>query len=384
MVCVGYATADKWAVLVAGSSSFYNYRHQADICHAYQIFHENGFPDSNIIVMMYDDIAYSAENPFPGVIINKNNGNNLYVNVPKDYTGNEVTPQNFLNVLIGNSTDGKKVVVPNPDNDIFIYFADHGASGLIAFPTEFLYAYQLIDTFKYMYNNKQYNSIVFYLEACESGSMFNNLLPSNMSIFAMTAANPDESSYACCYDPVINIYLGDLFSVNWLENSDSFEAVANETFSKQFLTVKAETNTSSVCVYGDLSLMDQSISSYMVYEQLPFSSIDKNVTQKNIIRGVTNSRNVKMDILMKKYDKSDLYTKIKVLGEMQRELQQRQLLEKLYTKNTIDYSSCYPREYIDSHCVQKAIEIFVSKYGQIYESNYDYIRNIVANCIVSV
>ena len=32
----GLATAtDHWAVLVAGSNGFWNYRHQADICHAY-------------------------------------------------------------------------------------------------------------------------------------------------------------------------------------------------------------------------------------------------------------------------------------------------------------------------------------------------------------
>jgi legumain len=46
-----------WAILVAGSNGWYNYRHQADVCHAYQILHKNGIPDSNIIVMMYDDIA---------------------------------------------------------------------------------------------------------------------------------------------------------------------------------------------------------------------------------------------------------------------------------------------------------------------------------------
>ena len=48
---------DHWAVLVAGSNGFWNYRHQADICHAYQVLLKNGFPASNIIVMAYDDIA---------------------------------------------------------------------------------------------------------------------------------------------------------------------------------------------------------------------------------------------------------------------------------------------------------------------------------------
>jgi len=53
--------AANYAVLVAGSNGYYNYRHQADVCHAYQILHKNGIPDSNIVVMMYDDIAQNTQ-----------------------------------------------------------------------------------------------------------------------------------------------------------------------------------------------------------------------------------------------------------------------------------------------------------------------------------
>ena len=34
---------------------------KADVCHAYQIFHQHGVPDENIVVMMYDDIADNEE-----------------------------------------------------------------------------------------------------------------------------------------------------------------------------------------------------------------------------------------------------------------------------------------------------------------------------------
>jgi legumain len=53
----GVAHAANWALLVAGSNGWYNYRHQADVCHAYQILHNHGIADSNIVVMMFDDIA---------------------------------------------------------------------------------------------------------------------------------------------------------------------------------------------------------------------------------------------------------------------------------------------------------------------------------------
>jgi legumain len=37
--------SDHWAVLVAGSSGFVNYRHQADVCHAYHLLLEQGIPE---------------------------------------------------------------------------------------------------------------------------------------------------------------------------------------------------------------------------------------------------------------------------------------------------------------------------------------------------
>lgn len=39
-------------------------------------------------------------------------------------------------------------------------------------------------------------------------------------MYATTAANPQESSYACYFDKKLETYLGDLYSVKWMENSD--------------------------------------------------------------------------------------------------------------------------------------------------------------------
>ena len=51
--------AENWAVLVAGSNGFWNYRHQADTCHAYHILIRNGYKPENIIVFSYNDVADS-------------------------------------------------------------------------------------------------------------------------------------------------------------------------------------------------------------------------------------------------------------------------------------------------------------------------------------
>lgn len=44
---------------------------------------KGGLKEDNIVVFMYDDIAFSEENPRPGVIINSPHGDDVYKGVPK-------------------------------------------------------------------------------------------------------------------------------------------------------------------------------------------------------------------------------------------------------------------------------------------------------------
>jgi len=248
---------DLWVLLVAGSNGWYNYRHQADVCHAYQIVSAHGVPDDHIIVMMYDDIAYNIENPTPGKIINHPNGTDVYHGVPKDYVCGSVRPDIFLQVLKGEKVDGAfgsgKTLNSGPKDNIFVYFADHGAKGLVAFGESVLKATELNAVIKEMYAAKKYNKMVFYVEACESGSMFKGLLPENVNVFATTASNATTSSYACYFDKARKTFLGDVYSIKWLEDSDK-ENIEKETLEDQYKIVKKETNTSMVCQFGDMSI----------------------------------------------------------------------------------------------------------------------------------
>ncbi|XP_013918823.1 PREDICTED: legumain [Thamnophis sirtalis] len=230
-----------WVVIVAGSNGWYNYRHQADACHAYQIVHRNGIPDEQIVVMMYDDIAYNDENPTKGIIINRPNGTDVYKGVLKDYTNDDVTPQTFLAVLRGDAEAVKnkgsgKVIRSGPKDHIFVYFTDHGAPGILAFPDDDLKVQHLNKTIRYMYHHKKYQKMVFYIEACESGSMMENL-PKDINVYATTASNPEESSYACYYDEKRETYLGDLYSVKWMEDSDVARQVIQESMHKIMILI---------------------------------------------------------------------------------------------------------------------------------------------------
>ncbi|KAI6232026.1 Legumain [Aphelenchoides besseyi] len=263
-----------WALLVAGSSTWMNYRHQADVCHAYHVLRNHGIPENKIVTMLYDDLANNPENPYPGKIFNAPNGKDVYANVKIDYRGDDVTPENFLAILQGQKSKIKggngRVLETNKQDRIFVYFADHGGPGTIGFPSSSLTVKELNNALKDMYKNDRYNQLTFYLEACESGSMFKNVLPKNINVYAMTAANEKESSWGCyCGTSAkLSTCLGDTFSVNWMQDSDA-ENLHAESLEKQYEIVKNETNRSHVQKFGTLSITAEPVADFQGEEEAP-------------------------------------------------------------------------------------------------------------------
>ncbi|KNC82796.1 hypothetical protein SARC_04929 [Sphaeroforma arctica JP610] len=253
-------TGTNWAVIVAGSDGYFNYRHQADACHAYQILRANGYPEDHIILMMKDDVANNIRNPFPGNLINQPGGENVYEGCKVDYRGSDVTPENFEKVLTGQKmhVGNGKTLKSGPDDHVFVNFIDHGGVGLIAFPEgKIVTSRQLHSTLEKMKDNDMYGKLVFYMEACESGSMFDNLLPNDWNIFATTASTGNQSSYATYWDMSRRTFLGDLYSVSWMEDSDKHFFIDHakdiETLEKQYTQVYARTSKSSQPQqYGDI------------------------------------------------------------------------------------------------------------------------------------
>nr|XP_033807131.1 legumain [Geotrypetes seraphini]XP_033807133.1 legumain [Geotrypetes seraphini]XP_033807134.1 legumain [Geotrypetes seraphini]XP_033807135.1 legumain [Geotrypetes seraphini] len=316
-----------WVLLVAGSNGWYNYRHQADVCHAYQIVHKNGIPDEQIVVMMYDDIADSEQNPTKGIIINRPNGTDVYAGVPKDYTREDVTPETFLAVLKGDKAAVKdkgsgKVIQSGPKDHVFVYFTDHGAPGILAFPSSDLKMKDLNETIQYMYQHNRYKKMVFYIEACESGSMMNHLAD-NINVYATTAANPHESSFACYYDEKRDTYLGDLYSVMWMEDSDA-EDLTIETLHKQFQLVKKLTNTSHVMQYGNKTISRMKLMQFQGMGKKPASPVSlPPVKHLDLVA----SPDVPLEILRRKLmATNDIFTARKIVKQMKDHLMTRDLI----------------------------------------------------------
>jgi legumain len=257
--------AANWAVLVAGSEGFSNYRHQSDIFRTYRILTKNGFDPSKIIVFAYDDVANHRSNPFPGKVYNVPDGPDVYIGSDKiDYKGANCTAAKFYAVLLGDAAKaGGKVLQSTSEDNVFVFYNDHGSSGLICFPVGgYAYADEMSRVMTQMYQKNMYKKFLFYVEACYAGSMFQKYLTNNTNVYGMTAANERESSYAeYCGIAKYKTCLSNEFSQRWMEHSDAND-LTTITVDEQFVHTRAATKMSHVMNYGDLTIGNMKVSEF--------------------------------------------------------------------------------------------------------------------------
>jgi legumain len=330
------AAREHWAVIVAGSNTYSNYRHQADACHAYQIAKAKGVPEDHIILMAYDDIASSSSNPFPGKLFNKPDptgpGVDVYEGCNIDYRSTDVTPQKFMDVLTG-SASGKKLESTSEDN-VFVFFSDHGAPGLIAFPSSagVLHKEDLQSTLQTMSDKKMFNKLTFYLESCESGSMFEDM--SIPGVYALSASNPTESSWgsycgseAKVNGKSINSCLGDLFSVNWMEEADASD-MTKESLDENFNIVKTKTDRSQVMQWGDESFTSDKMSEFIGNLDLMGASASEDPSKSAV-----NARQVDLARLYSMYvEATTSADRLKIGQELQQELNAQLAVDMIHSK----------------------------------------------------
>ncbi|GFR98335.1 legumain-like [Elysia marginata] len=256
------ASGKNWAMLFTGAKGWFNYSTHSNLCHAYQVLHKAGIPDERIVVVMYNDIADNPMNPFPGKLFNNYNHTDVYKGTPMDYTGKEVTAELVLAALKGDKEKVKslvgregKVIDSGPEDNVFVAVSDHGGPGSLLMPDRLMSAKELNGALQYMHDNKKYANLVFYLESCESGSIFLDL-PKNIGIYAITASNKDNPAYMnYCYDPDIkDVCIGGEFSTAWTQNSDKVN-IRTFTLKQQSLAIEKAVNDSRPQLFGDLSLL---------------------------------------------------------------------------------------------------------------------------------
>jgi len=158
---------------------------------------------------------------------------------------------------------------------VFVYYTDHGGVGILGVPSGaaggYIHAADINKAIETLQSKGGYKELLFYLEACESGSIFANLLKAP-NAKALTAANPSESSWGwyCAGSGTggdmvngknIGSCLGDEFSVRWMEDTDA-ASINTETVGQQAAALVKAVTKSHVMQYGVTSFDSEPIGNF--------------------------------------------------------------------------------------------------------------------------
>ncbi len=207
---------DNYAVIVAASTEWKDYRHQADAIAMYHLLRDYGYDDDHIIMIMEDNIANHENNLDRGEVRVELGGKNLYsdsVHNAIDYKLSDLKSyDDLIDIMTGNSSEKLPVVLPSTAKDNVLFFwSGHGNSGTLYLNERKFPALAVKRMLQEMSDKGKYRKMFFVIEACFSGSVAQSCerIP---GVLFLTAANAFETSKADIADMRLNTYLSNGFT----------------------------------------------------------------------------------------------------------------------------------------------------------------------------
>ncbi|OMJ29643.1 GPI-anchor transamidase [Smittium culicis] len=233
-----------------------------------------GIPDSNIILMLADDMACNPRNKRPGAVFDSPDKLvDLYGdNVEVDYRGYEVTVENFIRLLTGrvsSDTPRSKRLLTDEKSNILIYMTGHGGDEFLKFQDfNEISSYDIADAFAQMWEKKRYNEILFMIDTCQANTMYQAFYSPN--IVAVGSSNKGQNSYSYHHDNNLGISVIDRFTYYNLKYLENVKPGSSLTLKDLFDSYNPELISSNPGVRTDLfkrKLEDTLISDFFGAEQ---------------------------------------------------------------------------------------------------------------------
>ena len=223
---------DRWAVVISPSTSWENYRHQADAFAMYQTLRRHGYDDDHIVLIVEDNLADDPRNNHPGQIFVESAGalgDDVRQDAVVDYHFSQLTPDDLADILMGRQSDRlPHVIHSDSTSNVFVFWSGHGGSeegplwgnedskeyfgtDRIRNIVEEMAGTANSSLFTLHSSLKKYRRMMLAIETCYSGH-WGLTLEGQPDVVVLTAATPYESSKADVFDHTLGVYLSNAFS----------------------------------------------------------------------------------------------------------------------------------------------------------------------------
>ncbi|WP_407443672.1 C13 family peptidase [Fibrobacter sp.] len=239
---------DNYALLVAGSTGWNNYRHQADVLKFYNKLKSLGMDDDHIVLVIEDDLVNSEKNPYPGQLFDYEDMS-IYENVEIDYRTSEIVPEDLISILGGERRGGlDKVIRSDSSTNILVFWSGHGMVGAMKWGADSLdrkFSYgTMTELLRKMSAEKKFRKMLWLVETCYSGSVckaFDDVAARGS--MCISAANEHETSKADLYNNAMGTFMTNSFTRNLMTSIDSVRREGMPSVSMMDLYVYAVKHT---------------------------------------------------------------------------------------------------------------------------------------------
>jgi len=205
------------AIIVSSSRYWFNYRHAMNALGMYEIYRQNGIPDENIILMIADEYAVNARNPFKNRMhaegIHRTGWYNNRTEI--DYRGSDVTVQMFMDALLGEAPKSLKNL--NIKSNLMIYVTGHGGDQFFKFQDEEeLMAQDIANLMDKLYEQKKFGTALFIADTCQAFTLFDKVTTPN--VMTLGTSLIDESAYAHHSDNDLGLAVIERWTHHFIEN----------------------------------------------------------------------------------------------------------------------------------------------------------------------
>lgn len=242
------ALDQRWALLVATSSGWENYRHQADVLNMYQILRQHGYDDSHIVLIIEDDLTNHSNNPTPGVIRSRVGGENVRQGAVIDYHTSQLQPSDLTDILLGRSSGRlPEVIRADSDDNVLIFWSGHGTPVGMNWMGDGLFRYADADAMlSALEQAGSYRRLLWLAETCYSGGVA-SAVENHKSMLSFTAANAHETSKADVHDLDMDVWLSNRFTATL---HDCLTTDTSISMRDLYYRLFQNTVGSHVCVFG--------------------------------------------------------------------------------------------------------------------------------------
>mmetsp|Transcript_29310 Transcript_29310/g.33731 ORF Transcript_29310/g.33731 Transcript_29310/m.33731 type:complete len:404 (-) Transcript_29310:20-1231(-) len=217
------------AIIVSTSRYYHNYRH---VGNALSIYHHlktfGNYPDSNIVLMLADEILCNARNPIRNELYTDDakRENLCTSDIEVDYRGDDVTVDNFVRVLLGRHpphTPSNRKLHLNAESNVIVYLTGHGGDNFLKFQdVEELMSNDVYGVFRQMHWLNRYSGMLAIVDTCQAHTLWDVLLESDTSdvpnLVAMGSSLKDQNSYGHHGDQTtVGVSVVDRFTYNFVE-----------------------------------------------------------------------------------------------------------------------------------------------------------------------